>query len=310
MNAYISQLVFAFVDKDFMLLAKNVATVLLLSNMINAILNFLMAKIMVGRKIKKIDDHFFDLKDPKKEAKKSDFAKQIDDLNESVHKQYVMAKPPPHLVFLYSEPIIQFGTIVLFASSFTLGPLFSLLNNTIKIYTTLNNMTHFSRRNIAKGSSGAGFWVFVMEIFAVICVPVNIAILYFTGFVNVIDKPNGKRDFMIRNLLKEELSKSNPDYWTPLNALLLLVAIEHVILALKIVIAAIIPDVPNQVIRAEEKRPQILEYATQDLKAHKKKTKAKTLKDLKQTQENEMANNMDNFEKMTAMKNQGLDMLA
>ena len=49
-----------------------------------------------------------------------------------------MGKPMPHLVFNYSEGIVQFGTIIFFASSFTLAPVFSLINNILEINIKIN----------------------------------------------------------------------------------------------------------------------------------------------------------------------------
>ena len=45
------------------------------------------------------------------------------------------------MVFNYSEGIIQFGNIVLFADSFPLAPLFSTITNVIEIQIKVNQMT-------------------------------------------------------------------------------------------------------------------------------------------------------------------------
>ena len=82
-----------------------------------------------------------------------------------------------------------------------------------------------------------------MEVFAIICVPINIAILYFTGEVTKHDV-NGAVVFDNRNSFAEYLGLQNPIYWTPITVVLLCVFIEHGLLGLKIMIATIIPDVP------------------------------------------------------------------
>ena len=40
------------------------------------------------------------------------------------------------------------------------------------------------------------------------------------------------------------MSQINPNYWTRANVILFAILIEHLVIALKIVIALIIPDVP------------------------------------------------------------------
>jgi hypothetical protein len=110
-----------------------------------------------------------------------------------------MGKPYNHLVFSYSEGIIQFGTIIFFSSSFTLAPFFTLLTNILEIKVKLNQMVFFSRRRVAIGASGIGNWVFVMEVFAIICVPMNIAIFYFTGEVFKGKNLDGENTYIVRN---------------------------------------------------------------------------------------------------------------
>ena len=71
------------------------------------------------------------------------------DMERATQEQIVMSKPDSSLVFFYSEGIIQFGMIVLFAVSFPLAPLFSMITNIIEINVKMNQMTQFSRRRIA-----------------------------------------------------------------------------------------------------------------------------------------------------------------
>jgi hypothetical protein len=70
-NAYISFFIYAFWDKDFMLLAKNLATILLMSQFISSIISFLLGRVYIRWNMNKIQEHFFDLKDPRIEDKKS-----------------------------------------------------------------------------------------------------------------------------------------------------------------------------------------------------------------------------------------------
>jgi hypothetical protein len=81
----------------------------------------------------------------------------------------------------YSEQITQFGFIALFANSFPLAPLFSFICNLLEIENRVIAMSHYSRRGHCEGASGIGAWLGIMEVIAMCCIPVNAAIIYFTG---------------------------------------------------------------------------------------------------------------------------------
>lgn len=53
-NAYIANFIYAFWDKDFMLLAKNVATILFFSQIFSSIIDFLLDRILVHRNMNKV----------------------------------------------------------------------------------------------------------------------------------------------------------------------------------------------------------------------------------------------------------------
>lgn len=42
-------------------------------------------------------------------------------------------------------------------------------------------MTLYSRRSNCEGASGSGVWIEIMELIAILCIPVNTAIIFFTG---------------------------------------------------------------------------------------------------------------------------------
>lgn len=173
-----------------------------------------------------------------------------------------MAKPQDLLVFNYSEAIIQFGNIVLFAVSFPLAPLFSTITNVLEINIKLNQMTSFSRRRKAVGSNGIGLWLLVMEFFAIVCIPCNISILYFTGnAVKVYNEETGKNTTTVNVNLRQSLSARDPEFWTPMMIAALMVILEHVLVGLKIIIAAVIPDVDSKTIVAELKRRDVTDKA-------------------------------------------------
>lgn len=69
----------------------------------------------------------------------------------------------------------------MFANTFPLAPICSLVCNLIEIRIKFNNITTYSRRSTAEGANGIGAWLPIMEFIVIICIPVNCAIIYFTG---------------------------------------------------------------------------------------------------------------------------------
>ena len=58
-------------------------------------------------------------------------------------------------------------------------------------------------------------------------------------------------------MLVQYLHKRDPTFWNRANIILLAILVEHLVIGLKIVIAAIIPDVPHKVTEDEFKRVKI-----------------------------------------------------
>lgn len=67
------------------------------------------------------------------------------------------------------------------------------------------------------------------------------------------------------SILVQYLTKRNPEFWDRTNILLFAFAVEHIIIALKIVIALLIPDVPFKVRQDELRRQKVIELANADL---------------------------------------------
>ena len=60
-------------------------------------------------------------------------------------------------------------------------------------------------------------------------------------------------------------------FWTRTNIVMLAILLEHFIIALKVVIALVIPDVPAKVKEAESRRLDFLEQARQEIRNKKNK---------------------------------------
>lgn len=186
-------------------------------------------------------------------------------LCKNVEEQLKMKKESPHLLYFYQEAVIQFGFLAMFANAMPIAPFFCLATNVLEIKIKTNAMCYYSRRGIAEGANGIGAWLPIIEMLALICIPINCAIIYFTGDGTF--KKSGESS------LSKYLEERNEDYWSHTNVIFLTILIEHVLIVLKVVIQALIVDVPKNVIEAEKKRPLVERKAEEFLKIHKSQKK-------------------------------------
>ena len=145
----------------------------------------------------------------------------------------------------------------------------------------MNSLSELSRRFVAEGASGIGSWLNIMEFMSFICIPINIAIIYFAA-----DGP-GLPSTIVTNL------REKSDFWTDKNIILFVVGLEHVILVLKAFIAVVIPDVPAKVISDEFKRDKEQELSQHGLLMHKIDGKHKAFNDVVADLQNEAVQEME-----------------
>jgi hypothetical protein len=130
----------------------------------------------------------------------------------------------------YSEVIIQLGYVVLFAQAFPLAPLFCIISNILEMKGAMNLMAFYQKRTVAQGASGIGAWKGMAEILSYVSIGVNCAIIYWTS--------NTVSQITNHNYSREE-------------EFMIVVLIEHCILALKLMLAVLIKDKPEWVIQEE-----------------------------------------------------------
>jgi len=249
-NSYISNYIIAYWVRDFGLLVTNLIVIMVFKQVGANVAEWMMDKILIGRKIKKVKLHFQNIQP--KEGDKLDVAIQAEELKMHCHieEQLVMAPASDTLIYFYNEAIIQLGFIVFFACVFPLAPLFSFLTNLLEIRIKLNRMSSYSRRFQAQGASGIGSWTGVMELISLVSIPINVAILLFTTSGQ--DEEGGfEYSATVKFLLERDKSR------TIFEVVLILVLVEHVLLGVKVVMAQLIPDVPKEVVKDERTRPRI-----------------------------------------------------
>ncbi|XP_055891535.1 anoctamin-10-like isoform X2 [Biomphalaria glabrata] len=125
----------------------------------------------------------------------------------------------------YLELYIQFGYVYLFSSAFPLAALWALINNFIEIRTDAFKLCRVFQRPFAESANNIGAWQQAFEVVGIISVITNCALIG----------------------MDPEVQKLLPSTLTPVNMVLIFVATEHIVLAIKASIALLIPDIPKSV---------------------------------------------------------------
>ncbi|XP_052075857.1 anoctamin-7-like [Mytilus californianus] len=127
----------------------------------------------------------------------------------------------------YTEKIIQYGFLMLFATSLPLAPLIVLITNLIDIRVDAKRMLWWYKRPLAKIAQDIGIWFTILQ-FVNICGVISNGFLI--GFTSSVVK--------------------HYDVYT---RLWIVVAFEHTVVAIKLAIDYFIPDVPADVRSASKK---------------------------------------------------------
>ena len=132
----------------------------------------------------------------------------------------------------YCELAIQFGYISLFVSSFPLAFPMSLLSNYIEIRADGWKLCQNVRRPEPRGAEDIGSWLVILEIFSVLATVFNGAIIFFTSKIYS-DQSYGER-------------------------LIHFIIFEHMLLALKAMLAYAIPDIPQKTLVQLKRREHLI----------------------------------------------------
>jgi len=122
------------------------------------------------------------------------------------------------------EMFIQFGYVFLFSSVFPLAAFWAVFNNVLEIRADAFKLCKAFQRPVGKQAKNIGAWQVAFELMGAIAVMTNCALLGMSSD------------------LKSHFSKLSAVEWT-----LLFVAVEHIILFVKVILAYLIPDVPGWV---------------------------------------------------------------
>jgi hypothetical protein len=179
-------------------------------------------------------------------------------------------------VWYYDEAFKQLGFIAFFAFVFPAAPLFSFITNFLEIRIKLQSMKSYSKRRISEGAKGIGSWLGIMELISMICIPVNVAMVFWLGY-------KGEKSVFVKFLEGRDVAREAEGLdpiWTNVNMLLLLIFMEHVILFLKAAVAALIPDVPESVLFEEWKNDKIGRTESKNIQQYKLTHKLNNYEDM------------------------------
>jgi len=123
----------------------------------------------------------------------------------------------------YSEMVIQYGYVTLFAASFPLAPLLALACDLIELRSDAFKFVALVNKPFYQGAAGIGGWETVLEVMGVVAVITNCLLIGYT--------------FNSVYLLFGEIYST----------LVVIVLLEHILLFIKFVIAVAIPDIPHYV---------------------------------------------------------------
>jgi hypothetical protein len=153
----------------------------------------------------------------------------------------------------YCEMVIQFGFITLFAAAFPISPLLAVLNNMVEIRTDAIKLLGATVRPHYRGAQDIGSWYKILDFMGIVSVITNCLLIGFS-YKSIAD-------------LFNDASPETRYFQIFASA----VITEHIVLALKYLIAEIIPDVPGWVRKEIARSDFIKEQTFKKLEAHEKK---------------------------------------
>jgi hypothetical protein len=136
--------------------------------------------------------------------------------------EQVKPDPGDFTLMEYTEKVITYGFVMLFAVSFSLAPLIAMLILVIDIRVDAKRMLWLNRRPIAFIAQDIGTWYAILEFLNIIGVITNACLIAFT-------------------------SAWGQSFDSVVAQLLIVICFEHIVFAIKFILATLIPDVPADI---------------------------------------------------------------
>jgi len=133
------------------------------------------------------------------------------------------------------EIVCQYGFIVLFSSIFPPAALMSSISNWVQIKNQVNNMGRI-RRFKAEVSDGIGNWMQAIQILSQLSIIINCAVVYFTSHYY--------KKMFVWEERDPNVTYVAPSRWDYTMFLILVLAVEHAMIIVKILVEQMIDDTP------------------------------------------------------------------
>ncbi|XP_052042875.1 anoctamin-10 isoform X4 [Apodemus sylvaticus] len=240
LNCFASLFYIAFVLKDMKLLRQSLATLLITSQILNQVVESLLPYWLQRKYCASVKR--------KVRALKSD-------VDTTLYEQVLLEKEMGTYLGTfddYLELFLQFGYVSLFSCVYPLAAAFAVLNNFTEVNSDALKMCRVFKRPFSEPSASIGVWQLAFETMSVISVVTNCALIGMSPQVNAVF-PESKTDLV-----------------------LIVVAVEHALLALKFILAFAIPDKPRHI---QQKLARLEFESLEALKQQQMKLVAENLKE-------------------------------
>lgn len=240
LNCFASLFYIAFVLKDMKLLRQSLATLLITSQILNQVVESLLPYWLQRKYCARVKR--------KVQALKSE-------VDTTLYEQVLLEKEMGTYLGTfddYLELFLQFGYVSLFSCVYPLAAAFAVLNNFTEVNSDALKMCRVFKRPFAEPSASIGVWQLAFETMSVISVVTNCALIGMSPQVNAVF-PESKTDLV-----------------------LIVVAVEHALLALKFILAFAIPDKPRHI---QQKLARLEFESLEALKQQQMKLVAENLKE-------------------------------
>lgn len=210
-NCFASLFYIAFVMCDLKLLRQSLATLLITSQILNQFVEALLPFWMQKRHNIKI----------KKKVK----TLKVDTEFSLLEQVYLEKEMDTYLGTFddYLELFLLFGYVSLFSCVYPLAALLAVLNNVTELYSDALKMCRVFKRPFAEPSSSIGVWMLAFETMGILAVVTNCALLGMSP--------------QVHSMFQD----------SRLDLFLTVAAIEHALLALKFILAFVIPNKPYDI---------------------------------------------------------------
>nr|XP_021381562.1 anoctamin-10 isoform X1 [Lonchura striata domestica] len=211
LNCFASLFYIAFVLFDMKLLRQSLATLLITSQILNQFAESLLPYWLQKRYNRKM---------------KKRMCSKKTDMDLSLAEQVNMEKEMGTYLGTfddYLELFLQFGYVSLFSCVYPLAAVFAVLNNITEIYSDALKMCRVYKRPFAEPTANIGVWQLAFETMSVISVVTNCVLIGMSPEVDALF-PDSKIDLVLTVAL-----------------------VEHLLLAIKFIMAFVIPDKPRDI---------------------------------------------------------------